>query len=52
MKHITCEIEYDAQVEMWVVTVYVNGHYDAEHYFHTILAANEFAARRKLWGNP
>ena len=49
MDHITTEVDYDAQQKMWCVTVYVNGHWDSEHHFWTILAANEFAARRKLW---
>lgn len=52
MKHITCEIDFEEARGMWCVTVYVDDHWDSEHWFHSILAANEFAARRKLWGSP
>jgi hypothetical protein len=49
MKHVTTDIDYDAERKMWCVTVYVNGHWDSEHWYYSLSAAESFAEQRKLW---
>jgi hypothetical protein len=48
MKHVTTEVEYDAEVEMWLVTVYVDGHWNMEHWFHTESIARHWAKRMEV----
>jgi hypothetical protein len=48
MDHVTCEIEYDAQHNMYCVTVYVNGHWDMEAWFHDRASAELFAKQKEL----
>jgi hypothetical protein len=48
MRHVTTEVEYDAQVKMWCVTVYVDGHYDMDHWFHTEVVARHWAESVKV----
>jgi hypothetical protein len=43
MKHVTTEVEYDRERKMWLVTVYVDGHWDMEQWFHRESFARNWA---------
>ena len=45
MKHVTCEVDYDEQRQMWCVTIYIDGHWDMEQWFHSENAARYWAER-------
>lgn len=45
---VTCRVEYIEARDMWCVTVYVDGVWNMEQWFHTQNAAEFWAARKEL----